>query len=218
MNTRTVIAIVLLTTLTTITLQPKTIFSKFEIKKIIIKNNSLLKKEEIEKLLVKVYNQNLILFKNEEIEKALMQNSFIESFNIKKKYPSTLNISIFEKVPVVILQTKKKKFYLTGKNDLIEFRVLKRYKDLPYVIGNKEEFGIFYNNLKKINFPTNLITKYTLYELNRWDLETVNKKTIKLPSKNYTTYLKSYLKMQNKNDFQKYKIFDFRIKDQLILK
>jgi len=218
MNTRTVIAIVLLTTLTTITLQPKTIFSKFEIKKIIIENNSLLKKEEIEKLLVKVYNQNLILFKNEEIEKALMQNSFIESFNIKKKYPSTLNISIFEKVPVVILQTKKKKFYLTGKNDLIEFRVLKRYKDLPYVIGNKEEFGIFYNNLKKINFPTNLITKYTLYELNRWDLETVNKKTIKLPSKNYTTYLKSYLKMQNKNDFQKYKVFDFRIKDQLILK
>ena len=110
MNTRTVIAIVLLTTLTTITLQPKTIFSKFEIKKIIIENNSLLKKEEIEKLLVKVYNQNLILFKNEEIEKALMQNSFIESFNIKKKYPSTLNISIFEKVPVVILQTKKKNF------------------------------------------------------------------------------------------------------------
>ena len=218
MNTRIVIAIALLTTLTTITLQPKTIFPKFEIRKIIIENNSLLKKEEIEKLLVKVYNQNLLLFKNEEIEKALMQNSFIESFNIKKKYPSTLNISIFEKIPVVILQTKKKKFYLSGKNDLIEFRVFKKYKDLPYVIGNKEEFGIFYNNLKKINFPTNLIAKYTLYELNRWDLETVNKKTIKLPSKNYTTYLKSYLKMQNKNDFQKYKIFDFRIKDQLILK
>ena len=147
-----------------------------------------------------------------------MQNSLIGSFKIKKKYPDTLNIKIFEKKPVVILQTKKNKFYLTEKNELIKFKIYQEFKDLPYVLGNRKEFGIFYVSLKRINFPLNLIKKYTLYELNRWDLETVDGKTIKLPPKNYTRYLKNYLNMQNKKSFQKYKIFDFRINDQLILK
>ena len=218
MKKRTVIITILFILLSTITPQQKITVSKFNIKEIIVENNILLEERDIKESLIKIYDKNLIFLDNKEIETALMQNSFIEGFNIKKKYPNILKIKIFEKKPIAILFKKKKKFYLSGKNDLIEFRVFKKYKDLPYVIGNKEEFGIFYNNLKKINFPTNLIAKYTLYELNRWDLETVNKKTIKLPSKNYTTYLKSYLKMQNKNDFQKYKIFDFRIKDQLILK
>ena len=31
--------------------------------------------------------------------------------------------------------------------------ILKDYKNLPYVFGNKDEFKIFYNNLTKINFP-----------------------------------------------------------------
>ena len=218
MNIRILIAITLFITLTTITSQSKIVFSKFKINKINIENNSLLKEEEIKKLLFKIYDQNLILLKSEEIENALMQNSFIDSFNIKKKYPNTLNIEIFEKKPIVVLQTKKNKFYLTEKNDLINFKNFKEYKDLPYVIGNKEEFKIFYHNLKKMNFPTRLIKKYTLYELNRWDLETANKEIIKLPHKNYISSLKRYLEMQNKSGFKKYKIFDFRIKDQLILK
>ena len=218
MNIRILIAITLFITLTTITSQSKIVFSKFKINKINIENNSLLEEEEIKKLLFKIYDQNLILLKSEEIENALMQNSFIDSFNIKKKYPNTLNIEIFEKKPIVVLQTKKNKFYLTEKNDLINFKNFKEYKDLPYVIGNKEEFKIFYHNLKKMNFPTRLIKKYTLYELNRWDLETANKKIIKLPYENYTSSLKRYLEMQNKSGFKKYKIFDFRIKDQLILK
>ena len=58
------------------------------------------------------------------------------------------------------------------------------FKDLPYVLGNRKEFGIFYQSLKRINFPLNLI-KYTLYELNRWDLETVDE-NYKTSSKNYT--------------------------------
>ena len=110
MNIRILIAITLFITLTTITSQSKIVFSKFKINKINIENNSLLEEEEIKKLLFKIYDQNLILLKSEEIENALMQNSFIDSFNIKKKYPNTLNIEIFEKKPIVVLQTKKINF------------------------------------------------------------------------------------------------------------
>ena len=36
-----------------------------------------------------------------------MQNDFIESFQMKKKYPNTLKIKINEKKPIAILINKK---------------------------------------------------------------------------------------------------------------
>ena len=73
-----------------------------------------------------------------------MQNSFIESFEIKKKYPDTIKIKIFEKKPIAILFNKKKKFYLSEKIDLIEYNNFENFQDLPYVFGNQEKFKIFY--------------------------------------------------------------------------
>ena len=92
-----------------------------------------------------------------------MQNSFIDSFNIKKKYPSTLKIKIFEKRPIALLFDKKNKFYLSEKIDLIQFKDIPNYQNLPYIYGNKDDFKIFYNNLKKTNFPLDTIKKYILY-------------------------------------------------------
>ena len=213
-----VIALFLLILLTTINPQKKFIISKFNLKTITIENNFLLEDREIKNLLQPIYNKNLLFLKNIEIQKILMKNSFIESFNIKKKYPNTLNIKIFEKKPIAIIFSKKNKFYLSEKIDLIEFKNLPNYQTLPKVFGNKYDFKIFYKNLKKIDFPLNIITKYTFYETNRWDLETQNKQIIKLPSEDYIKSLKNYLKLKNKNDFEKYELFDYRISNQLILK
>ena len=85
MKKRTAIAIALLILLTTITSQQKIIISKFNLKKINIENNFLLEDKDIENLLTPIYNKNLIFLNNIEIKKALMQNSFIESFKIKKE-------------------------------------------------------------------------------------------------------------------------------------
>ena len=85
-------------------------------------------------------------------------------------------------------------------------------------MGNREEFEVFYNSLKTINFPFEIIKKYTLFETNRWDLETMNKKIIKLPPENYIRSLENYLNLRNDDNFKKYLVFDFRIQDQLILK
>ena len=218
MKKQTVIAIALFFLFSTIYPSKKIIISKFNIKKIQIENNFLLRENEVKELLVDIYDENLLFLNNSKIEKSLMENSFIESFYIKKKYPNSLKIKIFEKKPIVILIYKKDKFYLSDKIDLIKFKELKSYKDLPYVFGNKEEFEIIYNNLKKVNFPFNLIKKYTLYESKRWDLETTNEKLIKLPQKNYMESLKNYLSLKDKKNFKKYQVFDYRIKNQLILK
>ena len=218
MKKRLIIALSLLILLTTINSQQSFVISKFNLKTIVIENNLLLKDEDIKNLLIPLYNKNLILLDNNEFKKALMQNSFIESFNIKKKYPSTLKVKIFEKKPIAVLFNEKNKFYLSEKIELIEFKYLQNYQTLPYVLGNKDDFKIFYSNLKRINFPLDIIKKYTLFETNRWDLETKNNQVIKLPSKNYTKSLKNFLNLKKKNDFEKYELFDYRINNQLILK
>ena len=218
MKKQLVIAFILFTLLTTITFKEKIIISQLNIKEIIVENNSLVKKKDVKKLLIPIYNKNIIFLDNKEIEKALTQNSFIETFDVKKIYPQTLKIRIFEKKPIAILLNKKKKFYLSDKIELIEFENIKKYQDLPYVFGNRDDFKIFYNDLKKMNFPFDLISKYTLYESKRWDLETTDKIVIKLHSKNYLKNINNYLDSRNKQNFKKYKIFDYRINNQLILK
>ena len=103
MKKRLAISIILIIFLTTITSQQKIVISKFNVKKIEIENNFFIKDENIQKILSQFLNKNLILLKNSEIEKVLLESNFIESFDIKKKYPDILKISFFEKKSIAIL-------------------------------------------------------------------------------------------------------------------
>lgn len=218
MKKRTIIGIILFIFLSTYLSQEKLEISKFDLKKITVENNNILEEKKIKNLLAPVYDKNLIFLYNWEIEKLLMQNGFIDGFELKKIYPNTLKIKIFEKKPIAILYNKKKKYYLSEKIDLIEFKDYENFENLPYVFGNKEKFKIFYNDLNKINFPFDLIKKFTLYESNRWDIETTDQKIIKLPSKKYIVSLENYLKLREEDIFNRYKVFDYRLNNQLILK
>ena len=218
MKKRTLIVLILFILLTTIISPQKVSISKFNLKKIIIKNNILLSEKEIKKSLINIYDQNLLILNNKEIENILKKNSYIQGFKIKKKYPNTLIIKIFEKRPIAILIKKKDKFYLSENIDLIQFYEIKNLKDLPYVVGDEKKFKLLYEDLKKVNFALDQIKKFVLFETNRWDLETLDNRTIKLPSENYLKSLKNYIEIKSKKDFTKYKVFDYRIKNQLILK
>ena len=46
----------------------------------------------------------------------------------------------------------------------------------------------------------------------------IQDQTIKLPIKNYQESLKNFKNLRKQSNFNKYKTFDYRIKDQLILK
>ena len=212
MKNRILIAVSLFFILSTVTSQQKILISNFNIKEIEIENNFFLKETDLKKQLIPIYGKNLLFLNNGNIKKILLKNSFIESFYIQKKYPNTLKIKIYEKKPIAILIDKKKKFYLSDKIDLIKFENIKKFQNLPYVLGNKKEFKILYKNLKIAKFPTELIKNYTLYESKRWDLQTIDKKVIKLPIKNYIESLKNFMMIINNKNFTKYSIFDYRIK------
>ena len=191
---------------------------KLNIEKIIVENNSVLNELEIKKDLNFLYNSNLFLLKNEIIKDKLKKNSFIEGLEIKKVYPNTIKIKVFEKEPVFILLDKKKKYYYTKNNKVISYTNIEKFKNLPYVFGDEKNFKELFINLKKLKFPIDIIKSFQLYESKRWDLITYDNKTIKLPIKNYEESLKNFIYFKKKDNFKNFKIFDYRINDQLILK
>ena len=80
----------------------------FQIKKIIIENNLLIEKENIQEKLNHVYNKNIFLIKRKNLEKSLKQVKFLEKIEVKKKYPNTIIVKIFETSPVAILFKKRR--------------------------------------------------------------------------------------------------------------
>ena len=191
--------------------------SDFSIKKIEIEGNSILNSDEIIQKINFLYRENLFFLNLKDIEKNLNNETFIESFSLKKIYPDILKIIIVEKKPIVVLQNKKKKFYISDKGDFIDFQDIERYRDLPTVFGNGKLFYSLYQDLQNIKFPLETIKSFYFFESGRWDLVMYDDKMIKLPNKDYLLSLKNYMESRNNSNFNNYKIFDYRIKDQLIL-
>tara|TARA_B100000242_G_C42968924_1_gene449544 strand:- start:338 stop:997 length:660 start_codon:yes stop_codon:yes gene_type:complete len=219
MNKRLIIGISLLFLFSTYNIKVnKTFFSNLQIKKITIENNKIIKEEEIKEKLSFLYETNFFFLRTKNIEKKLKEIQFIESYQIKKIYPNNLRIKIIEKKPIVIIQRMKQKKYFTDRGDLIDFRDIKKFKDLPIVFGDKKSFSTFYLNLKNINFPIEEIDKFYLFKSKRWDLLTLKNQLIKLPVKDYNKSLLNFISLKDQAIFEKYKIFDYRIKNQLILK
>ena len=218
MKKRFFVGISLLILFTTFISQKKISTNNFQIQEIDIYNNLILEKNEIKKDLSFLYNKNLIFLKSSGIEKKLAGKSFIKRLEIKKIYPNKLVIKVFEKEPIAIIIDKDNKFYLGKQIDLIEYKKLSKYSDLPIIYGDKKNFKILFENLKRINFPIELIKNFSLFESKRWDLELKDKKIIRLPAKNYSKILSNFLEIKSNRNFDKYKVFDYRLEGQLILK
>jgi len=218
MKKRLIIAFALLLLLSTYKTQKLFSIEIFNIKEIKIENNFILSKIIIKKNLAFLYDSNLFFLNTSNIKKKLKKIALIESYQVKKIYPNKLRIKIFEKKPIAVLQYNKKKFYISENYNLFDYIDLANYRNLPEVFGNKDNFKTFHKNLKKINFPLDIIKKYYFYEAKRWDLEIYEKKVIKLPTQNYIKSLENFMNISKKNNFKIYNTFDYRINNQLILK
>ena len=190
----------------------------FPIKKILIENNLATSSYKLKSDLDILINTSLFFLNKKEILSIINKHEFIFNVQLKKKYPNTLKILLIEKIPLATQIIDKKKFYITKKSEKINFVNLKIYENLPSIFGRYENFDILYNNLEKNNFKMNEIHSFYYFDIGRWDIVLKNKKMIKFPKKNYLDLLPKINLMLNDSNFNKYKIFDFRIKDQLILK
>jgi len=189
----------------------------FPVKEIIIENNLVINLLKLKSDFSFLINTSLFFLNEKKILTTIKKYDFISNIQLKKKYPNTLKIMITEKTPVATQIINKKKFYITRDNEKINFIELKIYEDLPSIFGKYKNFDIFYNDVKKNSFKINEIKAFYYFDIGRWDIVLKNEKIIKFPEKNYLDILPKINLMLDDNNFSKYKIFDFRIKDQLIL-
>jgi len=190
----------------------------FPIKEIQVEGHLVIKKKKLIGELDYLMGRSIFYIDENKINLSIKKFDFIKNFKIKKIYPNTLKFMINEIDPVALYFDKKKLFFLTEDGQSIKYLNLEKFSKLPTVIGKKDNFKIFYQNLKKTNFKMSQIISYQHFEIGRWDIVLEDKRVIKLPTNNYLQSINNFLLIKNKNNFEKYKIFDYRIKDQLILK
>ena len=189
----------------------------FKVKKIIIEDTIAIDESKLKKDLEYLKSKSLLSLDSNNILDKISNNRFISNIKIKKIYPNTLRVYIYEKKPVAVQILAKEKFYITSKNEKLEYIEIKKYANLPVIFGNQKNFDLFLKELKNHIFSEDQIKAFYYFDIGRWDIILKNDKTIKLPEKNYLEALTNLNDIIYNDDFKKYSIFDYRIKDQLIL-
>ena len=191
----------------------------FKVQKIVILNNLLVKKRNVNEKLDQIYNKNIFLIKRIDIEESLKKIDFLEKVEVRKKYPNTVIVKIFETKPVGILFKDKDRYLLDSSSNLISFEDNFNFDQLPSVFGDGAEdyFVNFLNRLKINDFPRKKIKNFYYFKIGRWDLQLVNNKTIKFPYNVSSDIIKKSVELLNRKDFQNYNIIDLRVDGKIIV-
>ena len=190
----------------------------FPIKEIEVEKNLIVDSKKLKNELEYLIGSNIFFINENKVNLTIKKFEFIKGYKIKKIYPNKLKFIINENQPVAVYFDKNGTYFLTEDGKKITYYNVSRFDNLPSVIDNNENFVTFYQDLKSKNFNMNQIASFQHFDLGRWDIVLKNKKIIKFPSDNYMQAVENFLLLENKNNFEKYQIFDYRIKDQLILK
>ncbi len=162
--------------------------------------------------------QNITTISQTDFKSIIEKYPLIKEIKIKKIYPNKIEVKIETKKILGILLDKKEKKLITADNEILYFKKKYIFQNLPYIYGGAQNFYELYRLLKEIKFPIHEIKTYYYFEINRWDLKLQNGKIIKLPNENIKKSLLNFMENYELNTFKKFKIFDYRIKDELILK
>tara|TARA_B100000029_G_C17518127_1_gene938870 strand:+ start:899 stop:1582 length:684 start_codon:yes stop_codon:yes gene_type:complete len=191
----------------------------FKINNIEVVNNILVKENEIKEKLNKIYQENIFLVDSQDIEKPLKEIDFLDKIEVKKKYPNTIIVKIYETKPLAILFRDKKKYIIDSSSSLISLKQKKNFDELPTVFGKNAEnyFEDFFQRLKKNNFPEKKIRNFYYFPIGRWDLQLVNDKVIKLPSSKVDDAIIKAIELLDRKDFENYNTIDLRVNGKIIV-
>tara|TARA_B100000780_G_scaffold22634_1_gene14519 strand:+ start:4460 stop:5137 length:678 start_codon:yes stop_codon:yes gene_type:complete len=178
---------------------------------------TIAKNLEIQNDLKSIFYQNIFFIGKEEINKIINKHNIIEEYNIKKIYPSTLNIEI--KPAKFLAKISNYNNLIVGSNGKL-ISTEQRDIILPYIFGefDSKKFLQFIQNIKLSEF--NFVEFKTVYFFpsNRWDIVTIDNVLIKLPEKNLLKSLNRAHKIIASTQFKDQNTIDLRIKNHLIIK
>jgi len=176
-------------------------------------DNNLILLENIKKLNL----DNIFYINDKELKNLINSNTLVESYQIFKRYPSSMDIKI-EKTKFLARINNNKKIFLVGSNGKLSENHF--YEDqLPFIFGKPEieEFLNFKRIIDKSKLSYKDIKNLYFFTSKRWDLELNNNIIIKLSNNYIEDSLNLASEFLNNQNFEDIKIIDIRIKDQIIL-
>ena len=192
---------------------------KFSLKIVNIKvlGSTIVKNLEIQNELNSILYQNILFLEKGEISKIINKHNIIEEYNVKKNYPSTLNIEI--KPAKFIAKISNHNNLIVGSNGKL-ISDEQNDKILPYIFGefNSKKFLEFKKDINKSKFNFAEFKIVYFFPSNRWDILTIDDILIKLPENNVPESLNKAYKIIASSDFKDKGIIDLRIKGYLIIK
>lgn len=159
---------------------------------------------------------NLFLLKKQKIEQIINSNNLVENFIVFKKYPSTLDIKIYQTTFLARLQKNNNNYILGSNGKLID--IPQNEINLPFIFGDFKikNFFALKNALDETNFDYQMIKNFFFFKSGRWDIETKNGLLIKLPEKNIKESLELFLIFSKENNNKEIKKIDLRQYNQII--
>ena len=190
----------------------------FNVKNVEIYGNNIITDEEINLYTQYFYERNIFLINPKIFIKDIHEIDFLNKVKVKKKYPNTIKIQIFEEKPIAIFSKNKNKFFITSSSKLIKFKENIKFQNLPYAFGKDSEIYLsgFIKNLERENFPIDKIKKFYFFQSERWDIQLKNDQIIKFPFTNVIESINQSIILLNRKDFKKYQVIDLRINDKII--
>ena len=210
--------------LTTYTPSELNVFPKkknlfLKIKNIEIVNNHIINEGEIYRKLAHIYEKNILFIKRNDLEKPLKSIDFLEKIEVKKKYPNTVIIKVYETKPIAILFKENNKYLLDSSSNLIAFNENMFFDDFPSIFGEgaEQDFINFYNQLENNNFPKQRVKNFYYFQIGRWDLQLSNDQVIKFPPNKITEAIQQSVELLDRKDFRSYNVIDLRIHGKIVV-
>ena len=163
--------------------------------------------------------ENIFLVNSESFKKILNTNDLIQSFKIKKNYPSSILINIEKTDFLALTNFNNKKYIIASNGRLIKSENIKeKVKELPYVFGKIDytNFIIFKKLIDKSKFDYENINSLYYFSNKRWNIKTKDNILIKLSDINILDSLNIAKNVIDNENFKNENIIDLRIPNYII--
>jgi len=185
--------------------------------KINIEGLSSIENLKISNELSNLFYKDILFIDKKEINKIMNKYNIIEEYNIKRIYPSTINIKI--KPTKYLARTSNDNQLLVGANGKL-IKDEENREILPYIFGefNSTDFLTLKKNIEQSKFIFKELKTLYFFQSKRWDILTDNDILIKLPLSNSLESLNFAYKIISNDEFKKKSIIDLRVKKNLVVK
>ena len=167
---------------------------------------------------IKSLNLNNIFFIDQNsIKNVLNLNALVENYEVKKKYPSSIEIKI-DKTKFLAKISRNGKMLIIGSNGKLSSYDEEKI-NLPFIFGNPDikEFLIFKKILDQSKFSYEQVENLYFFPSKRWDIRLKNNILVKLPRNSSVENLNNLYKILENYNIKKFTVVDGRINNQIIL-